>query len=150
MTNCLRKNSWIQTFTKGNSTMWNVNSFIQDLYSSNWVYNLWWSPHHERPLLVIIYIFTSLLLLWPSQLGLQNTLTASLQRGKTPPNKCSGYDTVQSDGEAPVMLDLWGMWSIFSLPLLSGLIRPGVVAPDRVLSLGQIKLNCLFKLNWIV
>ena len=42
------------------------------------------------------------------RLGLQNTLTDSLQRGKTPPppNKCPGYNAKQSDGEAPVMLDL--------------------------------------------
>ena len=24
-------------------------------------------------------------------------------------NECLGYDTKQSDGEAPVMLELWGM-----------------------------------------
>ena len=35
------------------------------------------------------------------------SLTASLQRGKTPPpNACSGYDTKQSYGEVPVMLEL--------------------------------------------
>ena len=56
----------------------------------------------------------------PSRLGLQNTPTASLQRGKTPPNLCPGYDTKESDGEAPVMLKLWGMWSTTSLPLLLG------------------------------
>ena len=33
-------------------------------------------------------------------------LTASLQKGMTPPNKCFGYDTKPSEGEAPVM-DLW-------------------------------------------
>ena len=27
------------------------------------------------------------------------------------PNKCPGYDTEQSDGEASVMLELWGMLS---------------------------------------
>ena len=36
--------------------------------------------------------------------------TASLQRGKTPPpNECPGYDTKQSDGEVPPVLELWGM-----------------------------------------
>ena len=35
-----------------------------------------------------------------------------------PPNECPGYDTKQSHGEVPVMLDLWGIWSIPSLPLL--------------------------------
>ena len=38
------------------------------------------------------------------------------------------------------MLKLWEMWSIISLPLLPGPLWPGVVAPDRVLSMGQIEL----------
>ena len=36
------------------------------------------------------------------------------------PNECSGYDSKQSDGEVPVMLELWGMQSTPSLPLLPG------------------------------
>ena len=39
------------------------------------------------------------------------------------------------------MLELWGMWSTPSLPSLSGLFWPGVVAPDRVLPMDQIKLQ---------
>ena len=54
------------------------------------------------------------------------------------PNKCPVYDIKLSDGEAPV-LEIWGMSSIPSLPLLSGPLWPGVVAPDRVLSMGQIE-----------
>ena len=27
------------------------------------------------------------------------------------PNECPGYDTEQSDGEVPVMLGPWGIWS---------------------------------------
>ena len=48
-----------------------------------------------------------------SQLGLLNTPTASLQKGKTPipHNMFPGYDTKQSDDEVPVMLELWGMQS---------------------------------------
>ena len=54
---------------------------------------------------------------------------------RTPlPNKCPAYDTNQFY-EVPVMLELWGMWSTPSLPLLSGTLWPGVVAPDRVLPL---------------
>ena len=54
-------------------------------------------------------------------LGRQNTPTAYLQRGKAPPhNVCAGYDTKQSDDEVPVMLELWGMRSTSSLPLLPG------------------------------
>ena len=79
---------------------------------------------------------------WPSRLGLQNTPAASLQRGKTPFNECSGYDTKQSDGEAPVMLVLWGMRNTSLLLLLPGPLCPRVVAPDRVLSKGRIELNC--------
>ena len=48
------------------------------------------------------------------------------------------------------MLGLWGMWSTSSLPLLLGSLWPGVVAPDRVLSMDQIELNCVLMLNWIV
>ena len=39
--------------------------------------------------------------------GLQNTPTATLQRGKIPsPNECPVYDAKQSDGKVPVMLEL--------------------------------------------
>ena len=46
-------------------------------------------------------------------------------------NKCPVYDTKQSDGKVPVMLELWGMWSTPSLPLLPGALWSGVVAPDK-------------------
>ena len=64
-------------------------------------------------------------------MGLKNTPTASLQRGKTTPNECPGYDSKQSDGEVPVMLGPWGLGSTPSLSLLSGPLWPGVVAPDK-------------------
>ena len=84
----------------------------------------------------------------PSQLGLQKTLTAPLQRSKIPPsNKCHRYDAKQSDGEVLIMLELWGMWNTPSLSSLSGPLWPGVVAPDRVLSMSQIELNCVLMLN---
>ena len=77
---------------------------------------------------------------WSSRLGLQNSLTASLQMGKTPsPNECPGYDTKQSDGEA-LVLEFWGMWSSSSLPSLPGPLWPGVLASDRVLSMSQIEV----------
>ena len=57
---------------------------------------------------------------------------------------CPRYD---SDGEILVILELWRMWSTPSLPLLTGLLWLGGVAPDRVLSMGQIELNCVFMLN---
>ena len=51
-------------------------------------------------------------------------------------NECPRYDTKQFDGEASVILELWGMQSTFLLLLLPGQLWPGVAAPDRVLSVG--------------
>ena len=61
---------------------------------------------------------------------------------------CPGYNTKQS--EVPVMLELWGMRSTPSLPSLPGPLLPVAVAPDKALSMGQIKLNSVLMLNWIV
>ena len=49
----------------------------------------------------------------------------------------------------PVMLELWRMQSTSLLPSLPGPLWPGLVAPDRVLSMGQIEINCVLMLNWI-
>ena len=38
------------------------------------------------------------------------------------------------------MLELWGMWRTLSLPSLTGLLWPGMVTLDRVLSMDQIEL----------
>ena len=73
-----------------------------------------------------------------------------LCRGVRPPtNEHPGYDTKQSDGDVPVMLELWGIWNTPSLPSLPGPLWLGVVVPDRVLSMGQMELNCELLLNWI-
>ena len=37
------------------------------------------------------------------------------------------------------MQELWVMQSTFSLPLLPDPLHPGVVAPERVLAMGQIE-----------
>ena len=37
-----------------------------------------------------------------------------------------------------------------SLPMLPGRLSPGMVTPDRVLSMGQIELNCVLMPNWIL
>ena len=50
--------------------------------------------------------------------------------GIDPYNESPEFDT-KSDGEVPVVLELWGMRSTPSLPLLPGQLWPGVVAPDR-------------------
>ena len=65
-------------------------------------------------------------------------------------NECPVYDTKQSDAEASVMLELWGMQSTPLLPSLSVPLWLGVVAPDRVLSVDQIELKCVLMLNWTV
>ena len=57
-----------------------------------------------------------------------------LCRGVTP-HESPGYDIKQSDGEVPLMLELWGMQSTPSLALLPGLLWPGMVALDRVQSM---------------
>ena len=63
---------------------------------------------------------------------------------KTPlPSKCPEYDTKQSDDA--------GALGIVEYPFIAtALLWPGVVAPNRVLSMGQIELNCVLKLNWFV
>ena len=45
------------------------------------------------------------------------------------------------------MLELWGMRITPSLPSLPGPLWPRVVTTDRVLSMGQIELNCVLMLN---
>ena len=62
--------------------------------------------------------------------------TAEGQDPPPAPNESPGYDTKQFDGEVPVMLELWGMWSTPSLPLLPGPVWAGMVIPDRALSMG--------------
>ena len=52
------------------------------------------------------------------------------------PNECPEYVTKQSDGKVPAVLQLWGMRNTPSLPSLPGPLWPGVVAPDRALSMG--------------
>ena len=51
-------------------------------------------------------------------------------------NKCPGYDIKQSDGEAPVLQEFWVIPSTPLLPLLPDNLWPGVVAPDKVQSIG--------------
>ena len=53
-----------------------------------------------------------------------------------PPNENPGFDTNQSDGEVPVMLELGGMRSTPLLPSLPVPLWPGMVAHDRALSMG--------------
>ena len=65
---------------------------------------------------------------WPNQLRLQIDRLL-LCRGVDTRNTCPGYDTKQSDGMVPLMLELWGIQSTPSLPLLPGPLWPRVVEP---------------------
>ena len=67
--------------------------------------------------------------------------------GLDPRYECPKYDTKQSNGEVLVMLGLWGMRSTPLLQSLPGPHWPGIVAPDWVISMGQIELNCVLMLN---
>ena len=61
-----------------------------------------------------------------------------LYRVITPPhNESPKYDTQR---RLMVRLQLWGIGSTSSLPLLPGSLLTEVVVPDRVLSMGQIEL----------
>ena len=71
----------------------------------------------------------------PVDWGCRIHLTAFLQR-----DTCPGYDTKLSDSEVLVMLELSGMQSISSMTSLPDSLWPGVVAPERLLSISQIEL----------
>ena len=100
------------------------------------------SSDGEIPVLELWRMWKTSLLptsLWPRLVFavlVRSMITQSGKRGNTPRNERPVYDIKQSDGELPVMLGLWGMRSILSLPLLPGPRGPGVVAPDRALSMG--------------
>ena len=66
------------------------------------------------------------------------------------PNECPGCDTKQSDGEVPVMLELWGLWSTTSLLSLPDLLWLGVIAPDSpIYESNRTKLWAYAKLNFL-
>ena len=92
---------------------------------------------------------TSLDSLWPVGWGCR-IYQLHLCRGvRPPPNECPRYDTEQSDGEVPEMLELCGVLSTPSFPSLPGPLWPRMVTLDWVLFMGQIELNCVLMLNWI-
>ena len=102
---------------------------------------------------MINYLATTCLpqiIIFPVSWGCKIHQLLLCRRARTPPpNECLGYDTKQSDGEVSVMLELLEMQSTPLLPLLPGPLWPGVVALDKVLSMGQIELNCVLMINWI-
>ena len=82
-------------------------------------------------------------------MGLQNTQAASLQRSNFPWWVSWIWQwTIWWWGLSNV--EALELWNTPFLPLHPGPLWPGVVAPDTVLSMGQIELNSIFMLNWIV
>ena len=73
-----------------------------------------------------------------------------LCREKTPPTECPGYDTKQSDGEVPAMMELWGMRSTPSFSSLPGPRWPSDVAPEMGPIYGLNRTNGILMLSWIV
>ena len=59
-------------------------------------------------------------------------------------NECPGYDTKESDGKAPLIPEHWEMQNNSLLSSVPAPLKPGVVAPDKVLSIGQIERNWIF------
>ena len=101
--------------------------FSLDMFSSHFVSN-WYVKSKIKTLLRVLSITVKIDIRW---------ISANTEHiNKDPPNECPGYDTKQSDGEVPAMLEFWGMQSTPSLTLLPGPLWPGVVAPDRALSMG--------------
>ena len=78
------------------------------------------------------------------------------QTGKSPSNTPTNVlDMILN--KAPEIQELWKMQSSPSLPSLPGPLWPGVVVPEKVLSMGQIEIltlklnaNKWLMLNWIV
>ena len=70
----------------------------------------------------------------PNSVGVAE-YTACLQRSKTPHRmSCKHFNR-----KTQVMLELQGIWSTPSLLSLPGPLWPGVIAPDRPLSMSQIE-----------
>ena len=70
--------------------------------------------------------------------------------GVRPFYECPGYETERSDGEVPMMQELFEMRSTPSLSPVLGPLWSGMVAHARVLSMCQIEINCVLMLNCIV
>ena len=64
-----------------------------------------------------------------------------------PSKDSSGYDTKQSDAKASVILEPWGMRGTPSCLSFPGLLWHGVLAPDRIPSMGQLELKWMFQIE---
>ena len=148
------KQIYIKKFTEYNLTEYNLTILVWKKFRSNLLKNkIAYKLFTLNHICISIYLngyFISISK-WPSRLGaVEYTNCISAGWGQTHPNECPEYDTTQSDGVVPLILELWGIRSTPSLPSLTDPLWPWAVAPDRILSMNQIELNCILMLNWIV
>ena len=116
-----------------------------------WISRLHWFPWNRWVILVKVKAIPK----WTPSVKAQSAWAVEFTdcisaEGLDSSNECPGYYTKQSDDEAPITPGLWGMQSTPLQSSLLGLLLPGMVTPDRVLSMGQIELNCVLMANWIV
>ena len=96
--------------------MFRVSGFLRSIYIYIYIYEYEHSMYvsHIRIMGMLQFFmdifpwftFSVSFYLRLSRLRLQNTQTASLQRGKTRRNECPGYATKQSDPYVPVMQEI--------------------------------------------
>ena len=89
-----------------------------------------------KPLKFITIFILSFYSVWRVGWGCRIHRLHLCRRVRPSSNECHRHDTKQSDREVPVILELWEMQSISSLPLLPSTLWSGMVAPDRALSMG--------------
>ena len=116
--NCLTGGRGIHAFPKGIGAKWSTNSFIQDLNTGCQFHFLWWS----------------------AQLAGAVECTKCISAEEWP-HPHPWYDTKQSNGAAPVMLELWKTWNASSLLSLPSPLWLGVVAPGSN--------RTVWHLNWV-
>ena len=105
-TNSLWENNWIHTFPTGISDMRNINSLFQNLNAGRRVHFFYESNHFSTNVIAGTFHCSRL---FYSLLGGYRIHQPYLYRKVRLPQRVYWYDNKQSDGEAPVMQELWGI-----------------------------------------
>ena len=106
--------------------LWNSTSYI---YIYIYIYYIY----------IYIYIYIYKMSCWHNQsIGRMKNVVWSYSSSLQRLPQTSVLDMTQKIWWTPVMLELWGMLSIPSLQSLPDPFWPVVIAPDRILSIGQI------------
>ena len=140
-----RKNVYVSPYVEEPLNSKVIKSFVPELRSRKCF------SCFEIPMFYV-YIYTNIMNVLRTGMNISiSHICIWLCFSKTSPHRKEypGDDPKQPDGEIPIMLELWWMRSTLSLPLLTGSLWHRVVVTDRVLSMGQIELNCVLRLNWI-